>query len=69
MVGGEVVVADGGPTRVDEREMLAQAREHGEAEAALIGDAKSRERLEGLVESVYQRAEAYETPVNAYIPS
>jgi 5-methylthioadenosine/S-adenosylhomocysteine deaminase len=69
MVGGEVVVEDGGPTRVDEKEMLAQAREHGAAETALLGDAKSRERLEGLVEGVYQRAEAYETPVNAYIPS
>jgi cytosine/adenosine deaminase-related metal-dependent hydrolase len=69
VVDGAVVVADGRLTTVDEERMLAEARKHGEAETRLMADGASRERLEHLVEGVYQRAEAYEPPVDAYIPS
>jgi 5-methylthioadenosine/S-adenosylhomocysteine deaminase len=69
IVGGEIVAENGSLTRVDEEEILTQAREYGAAEAALLGDGESRERLERVVEGVYQRAEAYEAPVDAYIPS
>ena len=69
VVDGAVVVADGRLTAVDEERMLAEARTHGEAETRLMADGASRERLEHLVEGVYQRAEAYEPPVDAYIPS
>ena len=69
IVDGETVVKDGRLTRLDEAEMLARARRHAASEAELLADSARRERLERIVEGVYRRADAYESPVDAYIPS
>ena len=69
IVDGETVVEDGRLTRVDEAAMLARARTHAASEAELQADSGRRQRLERIVEGVYQRAEAYESPVDAYVPS
>jgi 5-methylthioadenosine/S-adenosylhomocysteine deaminase len=69
IANGETVVEEGRLTRVDEDEMLAQARRHAASEAELLADSERRERLERIVEGVYRRAEAYESPVDAYVPS
>jgi cytosine/adenosine deaminase-related metal-dependent hydrolase len=69
IVNGETVVEDGALARVDEAKMLADARRHAASESELTSDSARRDRLEGIVEGVYRRAEAYESPVNAYVPS
>lgn len=69
IANGETVVEDGKLTRVDEAKMLADARRHAASESELAADSARRDRLEGIVEGVYRRAEAYDSPVDAYVPS
>ena len=69
IVEGETVVEKGKLTGVDEAEMLEQARRHAASESELLSDSARRDRLEGIVEGVYRRAEAYDSPVDAYVPS
>ncbi|HZA59052.1 MAG TPA: amidohydrolase family protein [Solirubrobacterales bacterium] len=69
VVDGETVVQDGELTRIDEAEMLAAANQHAASEAKLLADPARRQRLERIVEGVYRRAEAYQSPVDAYVPS
>ncbi|MQA72905.1 MAG: amidohydrolase family protein [Solirubrobacterales bacterium] len=68
IVGGQVTVADGRLRTVDEREMLALARERAAAEMPHLRGRDGAPELERVVEDVYQRAEAAPLEVNAYIP-
>ena len=67
IVAGEVVVRDGGPTRVDETQMLARAREAAASETSPGGDGAVE--LERLIEGLYRRAEEASLDVDAYLPS
>lgn len=70
IVDGELVVADGHLTRVDEAELLRRARKSAAGEAELLGGAdRGASKLDRLVEQAYDRIEATDLPgVDSYIP-
>lgn len=69
VVAGEVTVEDGRLTRVDEREMLARAREAAAEEMPYLEGGDGAAKLEALVEGMHRRAESQRLDVDAYIPA
>lgn len=68
IVAGQVTVADGRLTRVEETEVIASALEQAEAEMPFLRGDATGTQLERIVEDMYRRAEARELEVNAYMP-
>jgi hypothetical protein len=62
-------VEDGRLTRVDEREMLARAREAAAEEMPYLEGGDGAAKLEALVEGMHRRAESQRLDVDAYIPA
>jgi cytosine/adenosine deaminase-related metal-dependent hydrolase len=69
VVAGEVTVQDGRLTRVDEREMLARARDAAAAEMPYLTGGGGAAKLEAIVEGMHRRAESQALDVHAYIPA